>query len=250
MSVTNEEYIISKSGVKVYRKPEYHPLLKGTNLSHCDFLRKMSETFPKHIAEGLPKICSENSEDALTWHYFSPLLSATGNYKRKWLKAFLTKALWHIPDNRPTENLENAQISFWRGKEKSPIFSPPPGLNQKEGNTEVDVLIRIPDQAIIFVESKYKSPISSGTIYDSSRDQIIRNLDVGSYYAWKNEYDFFFILLTEKEDEKSKQLLDFYHGNPKNVVEILSHRDDIPEKLHLLMKNLGYITWDRLQNLT
>jgi len=245
MSVSNKEYIISKSGVKVYRKPEYHPLLKGTNLSHCDFLRKMKETFPKHIAEGLPKICSENSEDALTWYYFNPLLSGTGDYKRKWLKAFLRNSLWHIPNNIPTKNLEDAKILFWRGKEKSPIINPPPNLKQKEGNTEVDVIIKIPEKAIIFIEAKHISPLSSGTTYDSSRDQIIRNLDVGSYYAWKKGYDFFFILLTDKEDEKSKQILDYYNDNPKNIVESLSHRDDIPKKINLLINNLGYITWDK-----
>ena len=194
MSSSHEEFIITNSGVKVYRKPEYHPLLKGTDLSHPDFLRKVSETFPKHIAEGLPKICSENSEDALTWHYFSILHSSTEDYKRKWLNTFLTGSLMQIPDNRPTERLQDAEILFWRGKEKSPIFSPPPGLVHKEGNTEVDVLIQIPGEAIIFVEAKYKSPISSGTTHDSSRDQVIRNIDVGSYYAWNKAHAFFFIL--------------------------------------------------------
>jgi len=42
-----DRFLISKTGVKVYLKPEYHPILKETNLSNPDFLRKASELFDK-----------------------------------------------------------------------------------------------------------------------------------------------------------------------------------------------------------
>lgn len=42
-SLNQEKFLYSKIGVKVYLKPEYHPALKGANLSHPDFVRKAKE---------------------------------------------------------------------------------------------------------------------------------------------------------------------------------------------------------------
>jgi hypothetical protein len=67
----NNIFRLSKTGVKVYLRPEYHPFLRGTDLSHPDFVRKSSEVFGTESGNGvmgLPKICSENSEEAKTWH--------------------------------------------------------------------------------------------------------------------------------------------------------------------------------------
>jgi len=76
-SLNQERFLYSKTGVKVYLKPEYCPALGETNLSHPDFVRKAKEVFGQRYGniEGLPRICSENSEDAQTWIHFSPLLS-------------------------------------------------------------------------------------------------------------------------------------------------------------------------------
>jgi len=243
-----EKYLVTTSGVKVYRKPEYHPLLSGTDLSHPDFLRKLSERFPKHIADGLPRICSENSEDARTWHHFSPLLSATREDKNKWIETFLTKAFENTPESVVPEIFQDIEILFWRGREVSPYFDPPPNL--EEGRTEVDVSIVIPDVAIIFVEAKYKSPISTGTTHDVSRDQVIRNIDVGSLYAQKKEYAFYFILLTAEEDKTAKNMLDFYRNNSREIIKKLPHRVDIMENVSQLVKKLGYITWNKIPTIT
>ena len=66
-------YVVTESGVVVWKTPEAHPLLKHTDTCHPDFLRKAEELFSKGKAKGLPRICSQNSEDACTWYYFSPL---------------------------------------------------------------------------------------------------------------------------------------------------------------------------------
>jgi hypothetical protein len=65
-------YVVSDSGVRVWKSPMVHPVLQHTNINHPDFLRKASETYAKGLVRGLPKICSENSEDARTWFQFSP----------------------------------------------------------------------------------------------------------------------------------------------------------------------------------
>ena len=66
-------YLVSTSRAKVWRRPEDHPLLKHTDTAHPALRGKLEDdTFPPRVAEGLPKILSENSEDARTWYYFSP----------------------------------------------------------------------------------------------------------------------------------------------------------------------------------
>ena len=67
------DFVVSESGVIVWKTPEAHPLLKDTGTCHPDFRRKAEELFSKGKVRGLPRICSQNSEDACTWHYFSPL---------------------------------------------------------------------------------------------------------------------------------------------------------------------------------
>ena len=70
-----DDYVVSDSGVKVWTTPEAHPLLRQTDTTHPSFLNKLAETYSRGRVSGLPRILSENSEDACTWHCFSPLLS-------------------------------------------------------------------------------------------------------------------------------------------------------------------------------
>ena len=69
-----DDYILSDSGVKVWKTPDAHPLLRHTDTTHPSFLDKLAETYSRGKVRGMPRILSENSEDARTWHYFSPLL--------------------------------------------------------------------------------------------------------------------------------------------------------------------------------
>src|SRR5258708_5734579 len=71
---------------------------------------------------------------------------------------------------------------------------PPPGLvlELDEGLSEIDVVIESP-RWVWFIEAKYRSDISQGTTTRPDRDQVLRNLDVGTYYAGVRP--FFFSLL-------------------------------------------------------
>lgn len=244
-------FICSKTGVKVYLKPEFNPILKGTNLAHPDFIRKAKELFSKAAGpvKGLPRICSEHSEDALTWKYFNPLLEMAKEEKRNWLQIFLEETYGHKPHPSMAESLADAKIMFWRGRRVSPFYKPPPDLGYTEGNTEVDLSIHLPE-AMIFVEAKYRSEISLHTSRSPYRDQIIRNIDVGTYYAWKRGLGFYFILLASSNSQKSIERLNLYRENPNKITERLPHRIDIRSRLGQLTANLGFITWERLDNLT
>lgn len=241
--------LCSKTGIRVYLKPEFSPILKGTNLLHPDFTRKAKELFSKNAGpvKGLPRICSEHSEDALTWKYFSPLLEKTGEQRGSWLQVFLEETFGARPHLNVAESLTEAEIMFWRGRKVSPFYEPPRNLGYAEGNTEVDLSIQSP-KAMIFIEAKYRSEIALHTSNSSSRDQIIRNIDVGTYYAWKRGMDFYFILLAPSKSWKSIERLNLYRDNPDKITERLPHRSDIRNRLEQLAANLGFITWTKLDN--
>lgn len=249
-SLNQKRFLYSKTGVKVYLKLEYHPALKGTNLSHPDFVRKAKELFgDKHEkVRGLPKICSENSEDAQTWMHFSPLLSTSPQKRGNWLEAFLECSLKRKLKQDLVGMLPNAELMFWRGKRAEPMYEPPPNLGCREGNTEVDLTI-LAEKAIIFVEAKYHSEIVMHTTHCPKRDQIIRNIDVGTYYAWNRGLDFYFVLLTSSNRKKSRKLLKHYLENPQEIVDFLPHRTDIPKKIEQITDNMGLITWNQLHRI-
>lgn len=84
------------------------------------------------------------------WQYFSPLL------KDEVRKATdLTKLLQVFPELFPA--VSSAELKFW------PKLSPPPSRPhlQKEGDSEPDMLIRLETQAVVLVEAKCKSDVSS-----------------------------------------------------------------------------------------
>ncbi|RPH62556.1 MAG: hypothetical protein EHM89_05390 [Acidobacteria bacterium] len=79
-------------------------------------------------------------------------------------------------------------MGLWR------TVAPPPSLVAlaAEGDSEIDVLIESPEW-VWFIEAKYQSDISIKTTTRPLRDQVLRNIDVGSYYAGVRR--FFFSLL-------------------------------------------------------
>lgn len=242
----DKEFVLSKKGVRVYLKPELHPALKGIDISHQDFRRKSREVFGKRHPDvcGLPKVCSENSEDALTWARFSPILSMPTKEKERVLQSFLETALKRQLDADLVGTLGRAELLFWRGKKEKPFYSPPQTLKYKEANTEVDLTIML-EKSVIFVEAKYHSEISMNTTYCKDRDQVIRNIDVGTYYAWNRRLEFYFLLLTTSETGKSVDKLNYYRKNPGIIGKKLPHRTDISANSGRIAEGLGWTTWDK-----
>jgi len=240
-------YVKSKSGVVVYRDPRYHPLLATTNLCHIDFVRKARETFDRGEEKCLPKICSENSEDALTWHFFSPLLDMPSDVKQTSIASVTENALRRKIEYEVCSALGNAELLFWHGKEVEPFFEPPESRPSKEGRTEVDLAILAYPEALVFVEAKNRSEVAMRTRHDENRDQIVRSIDVGTHFASTNGYArFYFILVTRAEASQSICRLNYYRNNPENILEALHYRKDLAPRMSELAKNIGWISWDQL----
>lgn len=224
------KYILSNTGVKVFIDfrdniivDKNDPLVieQGNNWKYT-----------KGFVRGLSYLGSENSEDALMWNVFKTLT-------KKSPSIWFTDLFPVIMDNQEYNNME---FYFWKE------FSPPPSRQIKEGNTHVDLTIETPKK-IIFIEAKYKSEISLKTTYDSERDQIIRNLDVGSWAAREREKEFYFILLLTKSGSTSIDKFNFYKNNPERIKEkIGSYRDDL-KNYSVLTENMYIIYWEDIYKL-
>ena len=232
-------YVVSASRVKVWKRPEDHPLLKHTDLSHPALRGKLTETFPPRIAEGLPKILSENSEDARTWYYFSPLLNDAPQRSRV-LTHLLRQSFAEVATPQVFKAIPSAELEFW------PKLAPPPSRQQVEGESEPDLLIKLGDSAVVLVEAKCQSGVSEFTTFDRDRDQVIRLIDVGSWYALQQGYESSCVLVLQYGDAQinAQKIVNRYAYRPEAIQKALPYRDDLTEAdYEQLSRALAYMRW-------
>ena len=129
---------------------------------------------------------SENSEDAVTWNVFRSLRQID---PAVWLPELARRGL---PRKEPLP-ADGTGLSLWLS------VPPPPALlaSGDEGNSEIDIVIESPFW-VWFIEAKYRGDIETCTKTRPERDQVLRNIDVGSYYAGAR--DFFFSLLVSSPE--------------------------------------------------
>ncbi len=182
-------------------------------------------------ASKLKHLRSANSEDAVTWNVFRSLRQIT---PEAWLPALWERAFPSM--TFPTD--AKAVVKLWES------VSPPVGLlaGGDEGHSEIDVVVEAPSW-VWFIEAKYRSDISTGTTTRPHRDQVLRNIDVGSYYAGVRQ--FFFSLLIQSDihsPEGVKRIREYKELSiPKARLE--AHR---PDGL-LNVKAVGQLTWKDLE---
>jgi hypothetical protein len=204
----------SKSGVRLYDDfrdnliiDRYHPDLAAMRGSKRDKLR------------------SENSEDALTWNVFRSLSQIDPSF---WLPLLHAKA---FPAQGPAPVPQIVTTHLWME------IHPPPSLrlHQKdEDPSEIDVVIET-EVSVWFIEAKFKSDISTRTTNNPARDQIIRNLDVGSWYAGVRDFYFALLIMDEEKSATGVKVL-------KTVwppVPPLPHRPDGMANI----KGCGLLRW-------
>ena len=240
------DYIVSDSGVKVWKSPDAHPLLQHTDTMHRLFLDKLAETYSRGKVKGLPRILSENSEDARTWHYFSPLLR-DGGERTQVLERLLTRSFPEAISPQLLDAIPSAELIFWQR------LSPPPSRPQREGASEPDVLIRLGTQGLIVVEAKYRSRVSERTTHDETRDQVIRLIDIGSWYARQENlqdrdaghYNSFVVVLQYGDAQtNAEEVVDRYRGTPEAIEEALSYRSDLTNAdFQRLSHSVAFVRW-------
>ena len=204
----------SKSGVRLYDDfrdnliiDRYHPDLAAMRGEKREMMR------------------SENSEDALTWNVFRSLAQVDPAF---WLPLLHAKAFGSLPPP-PLPHIVTTHL--WME------VQPPPSLRlhqTDEDPSEIDVMIET-ELSVWFIEAKFKSDISIRTTNNPTRDQIIRNLDVGSWYAGVRDFYFALLIMDEEKSPKGAQVLKTVW--PK--LPSLAHRPDLMQNI----KGCGRLLW-------
>src|SRR5262249_10533584 len=129
-------------------------------------------------ASKLKHLRSVNSEDAVTWNVFRSLRQVA---PVAWLPALWPRAFPQVAT--PTDL--GITVRLWQSVE------PPLGLLAEgdEGDSEIDVVIEAATW-VWFIEAKYRSDIATGTTTRPDRDQVLRNVDVGTHYAGVRQFFF------------------------------------------------------------
>jgi hypothetical protein len=171
---------------------------------------------------------SENSEDVLTWNVFRSLQKINPSV---WLPGFFVRAFHADLPAQP----KVVTLDLW------PTLAPPPALRlfqKDEGDSEIDVRIET-ERFVCFIEAKYKTDIGIRTGNNPERDQIIRNLDLGTWHAGLR--DFFFVLLVMDEAYSADGLaaLNLYATTRDTLLARPPHRTDGLQNL----KGIGHVTW-------
>ena len=232
------DYLLSDTGVKVWRSPDCHPLLGSTDVAHPAFRGKLSETYSRGKVRGLPRILSRNSEDALTWVSFSPLLANEG--RRSEILGNLLRLAFSDEVSRIQGTFANAaDLTFW------PKLRPPPDRTIREGPSEPDIMI-ILGRVLILVEAKYKSGVSTKTTYDNARDQVIRLVDVGSWHAGMNGLESAYVIVLQYGDAETnaEEIVGRYRGNSEAIRRALPYRSDLKESdFQRLACSISFVRW-------
>ncbi len=157
---------------------------------------------------------SANSEDAVTWNVFRSLRQVAPTV---WLPELFNEAF-------PTHGLthsEHATVAIWK------TVAPPPGLilDGDEGESEIDVVIETPS-LVWFIEAKLTSDISTKTTTRGDRDQVLRNIDVGSYYAGTRRFFFSLLIADEKRSGAGAQKVREYQDLSEPRRLLAPHRPD------------------------
>jgi hypothetical protein len=181
-------------------------------------------------ASKIKHLRSANSEDAVTWNVFRSLRQIAPPH---WLPQLRALA---FAEAGYTDDL-NATVSLW------PSIRPPLGLLMygDEGASEIDVLIEAPTW-VWLIEAKYRSDISTGTTTRPDRDQVLRNIDVGSHYAGVRKFFFSLLIESEARSPEGKARTEAYADFQVVRDRLKDHRPDgLPN-----LTGIGLLTWSNL----
>ena len=209
-------------------------VLLDEHRDHPDLAEKAAKDTYGERHGNLPRIGSVNSEDALTWSFLQTL-AARG--PSDWATLMLQSGLVRAGNSATQAPDGDASLSLWQR------HRPPPSYPGREGATEFDALITLP-QDLVSVEAKADSGFSTGTTYAADRHQFVRNIDVASHLATQLGRTYWPLALVpaDRTDE-----IDFVRGfvrDPDVLVRALPHR--VPAEMRDIARRIGVATWEDL----
>lgn len=196
---------------------------------------------PFHVRNGnCPLIVRSTSEDLITSNVFGVLKNLDPNV---WLPRLLGEAIKGKDFGQ--ESFKSLSFEFWKK------LKPPTGRIQREGRSEIDLVISY-DDTVIFIEAKYLASVSLRTTHDAYRDQVIRYLDLAAHHVLvcQKESRKFYLILIE-DTEKPPWVLQRYR-QPRNIATGLADlgffgdKEDICKRLS---EGIGWLSWAIIQDL-
>lgn len=157
---------------------------------------------------------SANSEDAVTWNVFRSLRQVA---PAAWLPALFERSF----SSMTPPACDVATVELWK------TVVPPPSLllSADEGESEIDVIIEAPTW-VWFIEAKLGSDISLGTTMRKDRNQVLRNLDVGSFYAGVRPFYFSLLVADRARSAKGVEAVSDYTDLSRPRSLLAPHRPD------------------------
>lgn len=175
---------------------------------------------------------SENSEDVVTWNVFRSLSKLD---PKEWFPDMFARSFgrWVALPSR------GVVIDLWR------VAPPPPGIREHqsdEGDSEIDIVIEN-EELVWYIEAKFKSDISLKTTANAQRDQVLRNIDVGSWHAAPRDFYFSLLVLDRSRSPEGVHRVEQYSGKAGLPKELLKHRPDGVANF----KGASVITWREME---
>lgn len=166
-------------------------------------------------------------EDSIVWNIFRTLNQMERSIWVPLLfeKSFSKGYYYHI---------EQIEIKFWQK------FWPNRSRKPVEGSIEVDIIIES-EEFVWFIESKYGSDISMEINNNPKRDEVIRQIDLGTGYAKKKDFYYTLLILDRFHSPNGFRITTNYKNNVSSAIEKFSHHYE--ENL----KGISIMTWKELQ---
>jgi hypothetical protein len=158
-------------------------------------------------------LLSADGDDAVTWNVFRSLRQISSAV---WLPELFLAAFPNL-DPPPASH---AVVTLWQ------TVAPPPSLleEMEEGETEIDVVIEAPSW-VWFIEAKLAGEMSAGTAR-RERNEVLRSIDVGSYYAGVRSFYFSLLIADAARSQAGVAVVQEYRDLERPRELLAGHRPD------------------------
>jgi hypothetical protein len=220
---------------------------------HAERLMAMPKSRKAHDMKRI--LTSPNSEDWVTWNAFT---IAQDLAPHLWWQHLVSLAVHDQAAAATIVDTDSVpKVTLWRSLPAPKVYEAQQrarmrvstlpatmarsfGESAVEGESEIDIIIEV-SNATVFIEAKLGSDISARTTHDSSRNQIIRNIDCLLDVAGTTTPYFWMLVRDRGEMRAYQQLLSTYRADPSALHQALPHRD--PIALTKIAQRLSSILW-------
>jgi hypothetical protein len=170
-----------------------------------------------------------DGEDAVTWNVFRSLRQIAPSI---WLPELFSTAF----GGTRVAHAEHATVTLWQS------VAPPRGraLEPDEGDAEIDVVVETPAW-VWFIAAKLDGDVGSGATR-KERGQVLRYLDVGSYYAGVRQFYFSLLVADRARSAAGVAAVTEYASLARPRALLAEHR---PDQLRNLA-DVSLLTWTQL----